>query len=270
MKKLFAMILALTLALILCCGALADETPQPEGGKKFESNWAIFDMTVNIVYEEEGYRIYMKSSDPYEHKGTEWEYSCYYVEDKDALVSVSSSKNDYTEDPETGDMNRGDPIYQGMDEEGQASVFTIDENGKLEWQCGRGDDGIDLEFTNIGTFDGFWMSEDGKISADIYWSDSEVGDEYGYTVYLHDEGDESFANYTLHGLYNPNSGKLVTTGSVSINRLNAEGGYDEEVVPADPNEPWEIIFSSLGGGRILLERDNGYELVYDIMGHPQG
>ena len=270
MKKLFAMILALTLALTLCCGALAEEVPQPEGGKKFETNWAIFGMTVEIHYEEEGYRVYIKSSDPFEHKGTEWEYSCYYVEAKDALVSVSSSKNDYTEDPETGAMNRGEPAYQELDGEGQEAVFTINENGNLEWRTGRGDEGIDLEFTDIGAFEGYWKSEDGKTSADIYWSDSEIGDEYGYTVYLYDEGDESYANYTLHGLYNPNSGKLVTTGSVSINRLNAEGVYEEEVVPADPDEPWEIIFSSLGGGRILLERDNGYELVYDIMGHPQG
>ena len=270
MKKLFAMILALTLAATLCFGALADEVPQPEGGKKFESDWAIFGMTVDINYEEEGYRVYIKSSDPYEHKGSEWEYSCYYHEDQDALVSVSSSKNDYTEDPETGYPNRGEPIYQGMDTEGNETVFTINAKGFLEWKDGRGQDGADLEFANIGRFEGFWISKDGKISADIYWSDSELAGEYGYTVYLHDEGDESYANYNLHGLYNPGSGKLVTTGSVSINRLNADGGYDEEVVPADPNEPWEIIFSSLGGGRILLERDNGYELVYDLMGHPQG
>ena len=270
MKKLFAMILALTLAATLCFGALADEVPQPEGGKKFESDWAIFGMTVNINYEEEGYRVYIKSSDPYEHRGSEWEYSCYYHEDEDALVSVSSSKNDYTEDPESGYPNRGEPIYQGMDTEGNETVFTINAEGLLEWKDGRGQDGADLQFTNIGRFEGFWISEDGKISADIYWSDSELAGEYGYTVYLHEEGDESYANYNLHGLYNPGSGKLVTTGSVSINRLNADGGYDEEVVPADPNEPWEIIFSSLGGGRILLERDNGYELVYDLMGHPQG
>ena len=270
MKKLPAMILALILAAALCCGALAEEVPQPEGGKKFASNWAIFDMTVEITYEEEGYRVYIKSTDPYEFKGTEWEYSCYYVEEKDALVSVSSSKNDFTEDPETREITRGEPIYQDLDGEGQEAVFTINENGSLEWRTGRGDEGADLEFTDIGAFEGFWNSEDGKISADIYWSDSEIGDEYGYTVYLHDEGDESYANYTLHGLYNPNSGKLVTTGSVSINRLNAEGGYDEEIVPADPDEPWEIIFSNLGNGRILLERDNGYELVFDMMGHPQG
>ena len=85
-------------------------------------------------------------------------------------------------------------------------------------------------------------------------------------MFLHDEGDESYAEYVLHGLYDKETGKLETTGSVTIYRLNAEGGYDIEDIPADPEDPLEIIFSDMGHGRILLERDNGYELVYDIMG----
>ena len=54
MKKLMTVIIAVMLA-TLCCAALADEYPEPEGGKKFSTNWAIFGMTVEINYEEEGY-----------------------------------------------------------------------------------------------------------------------------------------------------------------------------------------------------------------------
>ena len=265
MKKIASIILALAMCLTMCAFAFADEIPQPEGGKKFETNWAIFGMTVKIDYEEEGYRVYIRSTDPVEHYGTEWEYNCVYNEEQDALLSISSSKNDYTTETITGDIVRGEYEYQGMDEEGQTTVFAINENGCLTWKDGRGQAGADLEFTDIGNFTGFWRSEDGRTSAEITWSDSEIGDEYGYNVYLHDEGDESYADYSAHGLYDPATGKLtVTAGSVMIFRLNAEDGYDMEEVPAE--EPIELVFSDLGNGRILLEKENGIELIYDFLG----
>ena len=95
MKKITGIILALALVLSLACtAAQADEVPQPEGGKKFESHWAIYGMTVSIDYEEEGYRVYIKSSDPYEHQGREWEYNCFYNEEKDAFLSPSRAEKE--------------------------------------------------------------------------------------------------------------------------------------------------------------------------------
>ena len=102
MKKLISVILAIVFTALLCCAAPADEYPEPEGGKKFNTNWAIFGVTVRIDYEEEGYRICIKSTDPFEHNGVEWEYSCVYNEEQDALLSVSSSKNTWSTDPQTG------------------------------------------------------------------------------------------------------------------------------------------------------------------------
>ena len=266
MKKIVSIILALMTAMtLLCVSANADEIPQPEGGKKFETNWAIYGMTVQINYEEEGYRVYIRSTDPFEHQGSEWEYSCFYNEEKDALLSVSSSKNSYIEDPVTSDIQRGPYEYQDLDEDSQTTVFAIDEDGYLTWEDGRGQDGADLVFSDIGAFEGYWQSEDGKTFAEISWSDSEIGDEYGYNVFLHDEGDESYADYSMHGLYDAKTGKLTVTGQVTICRLNAEGGYDMEEIPADAEDPAELIFSNLGNGRILLERDNGIELVYDFL-----
>ena len=241
MKKIVSIILALAMCLTMCAFAFADEYPQPEGGKKFDTNWAIYGMTVRINYEEEGYRVYIRSTDPEEFNGSEWEYSCVYNEEKDALLSISSSKNAYTMDS-TGGIERGEYEYQGLDDEGQTTVFAIDEDGFLTWEDGRGQDGADLVFSDIGAFEGFWRSEDGETFADISWNDSEIGDEYGYNVYLHDEGDESYADYSAHGLYDAKTGKLtVTAGSVMIFRLNAEGRYDMEEVPAE--EPIELIMS---------------------------
>ncbi len=266
MKKWISLILAVILAAVLACTAAADEVPQPEGGKKFETNWAIFDMTVEINYEEEGYRVYIRGWDPYELTGTEWEYSCFYNEEKDALLSVSSFKNSIKVDLQSGYDERGPYEYEGLDEEDQTTVFRINENGCLIWEDGRGTDGMDLEFTNIGNFKGFWRSEDGLTWAEIAWNDSEIGDEYGYNVFCHDGDDECYAEYSMHGLYNPETGKLETTGSLIIYRRNAEGGYDMEEYPLDPEEPTEMIFSELGNGKILLERDNGIELIYDFLG----
>ena len=257
MKKIAGIILALSLALFLVCAAAqADEIPQPEGGKKFETNWAIFDMTVNIYYEEEGYRVYIKSTDPFEHIGEEWEYSCFYNEEKDALVSISSSKNSWTTDPETGEVRRGEYEYEGFDEENQETVFAIDEDGRLTWEDGRGDAGADLVFTDIGAFEGFWCSEDGKTWAEIAWNDSEIGDEYGYNVFFHEGSGEAEKEASLHGLYNPKTGKLVVV----------EGGYSIDDLPPDSTDPAAVVFSSLGGGKILLEQGNGIELIYDPLG----
>ncbi len=267
MKKFVSILLALLMAAaLLCVSASADEIPEPEGGKKFHTNWAIFNMTVRIDYEEEGYRVYILGSDPVEGTGTEWEYSCVYNEEKDALLSVSSSRNSCAINFSNGEIERADYDYQGFDEEEQMTVFTVNDHGCLTWQDGRGNAGADLEFTNIGSFEGFWKSEDGKTFAEISWNDTEEGDGYGYNVYLYDGGDESYAEYSTHGLYDPETGKLTATGSVIISRLNADGTYDMEDIPADPDEPLELIFSDLGNGRILLERDNGIELIYDFLG----
>ena len=133
MKKIISMILALALALSLVCAAHADEVPQPEGGKKFETGWAIFNTTIRIVYEEEGYRVHIRNTDPSEQKVTEWEYSCYYVEAEDALKSVSSSKHSYTIDPETGDSKDDTTEYDDLDDENTVTVFRITEDGFLNW-----------------------------------------------------------------------------------------------------------------------------------------
>lgn len=261
MKKMISILLVLCLALSLACTAAnAESSPEPEGGKKFHTNWAIFGMTVEIFYEEEGYRVSIRSTDPYEHNGSEWEYSCLYNEEKDVLMSVSSTKASWAEDPATGLDQRIELEYQGFDDEGQTTVFAINEDGRLTWEDGRGQDGADLEFTDIGKFNGFWASGDGTSWAEIAWSDSEIGDEYGYNVFFHEGSSEVSSDYSLHGLYDPKTGKLTVSGPVTVNVLDAEGGYE-----TSEESSAELVFSALENGNILLERDN-LELVYDILG----
>lgn len=261
MKKIVSMILALALMLSLVCAARADEVPQPEGGKKFETNWAIFETTIRIVYEEEGYRVFIRNMNPSEQKVTEWEYSCYYAEAEDVLKSVSSSKHSYIIDPETSDIRDEATEYEDLDDENTVTVFRITEDGFLNWEDGRGQDGFDSAFSKIGNFEGVWRSEDNYVWAEIEWTDS--GENYGYFVYLHRGFDDVYTEFTAQGLYNPETGKLEvkTTVPTATNTLKG-GAYETEY---DEDE-YELIFSELGGGKILFEAENGVELIYDEIG----
>ena len=110
MKKFLSILMALLMTLsIIGSAALAEESvPQPEGGKKFESNWALGGGLISIVYEEFGYRVMVELVNNEDWSGTVWEYSCYYHEDTDSLVSVSSTKSSFTIDPETFDRVKDD------------------------------------------------------------------------------------------------------------------------------------------------------------------
>ena len=117
MKKWRKIALALMMALfLLCTAALAEETPQPEGGKKFESNWAKMGGLIEIVYEEEGYRVSVDLFNQDDNTGTLWEYACYYVEEIDSLESISSRKSRYTMNPLTLDRTFGENEYEGIDD----------------------------------------------------------------------------------------------------------------------------------------------------------
>ena len=144
MKKMMAALLAVMM-LAMGMTALADEAPQPEGGKKFESSWALMGGLAEIFYEEEGYRVSvdLRNGD----HGTLWQYSCHYVEEKDALLSVSSTKWDYTLDGDGAEVP-GEIAYQGLDDE--STAFTIDEKGFLHWDEARENAGADLEFRTPG------------------------------------------------------------------------------------------------------------------------
>ena len=204
MKKILGIILAAMMLVLPACAAFADEIPEPEGGKKFDTDWAIFGMTVSIVYEEEGYRVDIREYDPAEQKGTVWEYACKYNEEKDVLESVASLKYGFSD--KEGAESVDEFEYDDLDAENQVTVFAIDENGMLTWQDGRGQDGMDLVFSDIGRFDGTWVNQEKNLWVEISWNDSEEG--YGYDVLIHSEAENAAPDIVLKGLYNAESQKL--------------------------------------------------------------
>ena len=86
MKRWTGIALAVILVMTLLGAAMADEAPQPEGGKKFDTDWAVQGILVQINYEEEGYRVFIATESRREGTGTEWSYSCYYHPEDDTLV----------------------------------------------------------------------------------------------------------------------------------------------------------------------------------------
>ena len=272
MKKLTSIVLALILAISLACASLADEVPQPEGGRKFETNWAITGMLVSINYEEEGYRVSIVSEIPTEGTGIEWFYNCYYHPENDTLVSVSSSKQTYTFtpvvpfengefDPEQVTDEDGEKTYasaecEGLDDEDKVSVFSIDEKGRLIWKDGHENAGADLEFINIGRFGGSWKNDDEGVLAMIDWIGSENGFVYSVVLQRISPDQKQHAVYAMTGVYNEETQRLECTGEVHM--VSEDGKLEKE------GEECEAFFSILENGGILYEAANGIELEPDF------
>ena len=240
-----------------------DAVPQPEGGKKFESDWAIAGGLAQIYYEEQGYRVTL-TIEKEDGTGSLWQYACYYVEDTDSLLSVSSSRDDFIINPDTGDTAYVGSVYDGIDEESKNTTFTIDDHGCLIWKDGHDGAGAGLEFVNIGRFDGVWRNEAEEVEAEFLWNGL-TEDEMFYTVYIargKNDGDR-YTIFLMNGSYDPATGKLRAEGTCTLFTKNVSGGYDS----SEDGETYDAFFSMMEDGRLLYETANGIELEYDIMGH---
>lgn len=264
MKKILSAVLAIMmLAALGCAAALAeDEIPQPEGGKKFESDWAKMDGLVSICYEEEGYRVRVDLYNEADRTGSIWEYSCYYSEELDALQSVSAVKHPYTVDPDTQERVDGENVYEGLDEEGQTTVFSINQDGRLIWADGRGNEGADLEFRNIGRYEGVWRNDGEEVAVRFRWEGLRDEESFFYTATIRRGNDEFYVEFTMKGLPDPETGRLAMTGTAVSFTRDADGNYR----PEEDGETYEAFFSVLENGKILFEAANGIELEYDLLG----
>ena len=261
MKKMISILLAVMMLLAVAVAAAeSEEIPQPENGKKFDTSWAIPGGRADIYYEEEGYRIHLAIDK--DMTETVWEYSCYYVEEEDALVSISSSKSIYAISAETGEAEVQSVEYEGLDEEGQETVFTVDEHGHLVWKDGHEDAGAGLEFVNIGRFEGIWRNEEAEVEVEFKWNGFE--DEMFYTVYiLRGKTDaDTYASFLMNGEYDPATGKMSCFGTCTLFTRNANGDYDS----SEDGESYDAFFSLMDDGRLLFETENGIELEYDLLG----
>ena len=263
MKRIISILLALAMMGLFACTAAEDEVPQPEGGRKFDTDWAIDSGFAQIYYEIEGYRVSVTVEDLAAGTASVWEYSCYYHEDTDSLVSIVSMRTDFQIDQDNGESIYLGSKYEGFDDEGMSTEFTIDADGCLIWKDAYEDAGAGLKFTNIGRFGGVWKNEEEEVKVSFTWNGIDPETPF-YTVYIQrgNEGAEHYALYLMNGTYDPASGKLSAGGSCTLFTRNASGEYDTQ----DDGEYVEAFFSKTEDGHLLYETDNGIELEYDLLG----
>lgn len=147
MKKICAAILAIMM-MLGCCAALAEEdpiVPMPKEAAGFEGNWACGRATIEMIWEEEGFRVAVAWGSSAAER-TEWEYNCTYDADSHSVKSVlnNGTKTECVYD-ETGTMTSFKTVY----EDGEA-VFTLDGENHLIWKDLKEDAGKDMAFEYAG------------------------------------------------------------------------------------------------------------------------
>ena len=259
MKRLACILLAVIMVLGLIGAAWADEVPQPEDGKKFEGSWARMCGLIEIVYEEEGYRVLVDLFNQEDSAGTIWQYACLYSEEEDALVSITSSKNAYVMNPDTLDKTLDEPEYEGFDESADISVFSLNEEGALEWRDGHENMGQDLQFTQIGSFEGLWRNEEEDIYAEFHWQGLLDENQFCYAGFVaHGEKE-----YHLLGMYNQEMRQLACYDAAVIPMESAE----DYLAAADEGRDYQAVFTDLGSGQMRYETEDGvFTLTYDLLG----
>ena len=249
MKRTIAIAAALMTAALLICTAAAE--PGDDGGKKFDTWWAVPDCTIYISREENAFRVVIERIDAAAYTGAFWVYSCLYRGEDDALVSVASEKTTYAFNPlDVDEVTFNDPSYRGPDDESTRTVFTVTEEGRLVWADGRENAGAGLEFGNIGRFTGSWKNESANVYAEFIWSG--FNGSFCYHVLLR-SGPDSLTVTRMTGVYNGETGKLECT---------AADGEGPDGTPGDV-EQVEAFFSRTEDGGILFEGDVTVELEED-------
>lgn len=144
MKKLFAIILVLALALV-SVGFAEEENlpPMPEEAAVYEGTWVCDRASIEIVWEEEGFRVFISWGSS-AAETSEWEYSCHYIAETKSLEAVPTgihTDNVYGAD---GEIVSSTVIY----DDGEAT-FTLDEEGRLLWHDVKEDAGKDMLFERV-------------------------------------------------------------------------------------------------------------------------
>ena len=242
MKKMFALLLALCLALA-AASALAEEDEfgyypdeNPES-KPFVSTWIAEngDWRIEMYGEDGGIKPYIvhKLGD---NKEDIWEYATALNPEKTALTAVPFGLH-YQQDTVSGNWDVN--YYEDED-----AVFTLNENGQLLWNDLKEDAGKGLAFDKIGNFfGGRWMK--GDVEVIFYdWYDGE----YDIRCYQYGENDAILADAILKGVYDP-----------AADTITAEGFFD-------PDAPFTVTFSYDEENNVVWT-ENGESTVLEYSNH---
>lgn len=119
--------------------------PMPAQAAAFQGEWQCDRASISMNWEEEGFRVLIRwGSSAWDH--TEWEYSCFYHEENNTLVSVPfGTRTDYKYGDD-GVLVSCDEVYN----DGQAT-FSLDGEGRLIWQDEKENAGEGMRFERLAS-----------------------------------------------------------------------------------------------------------------------
>lgn len=237
MKKWF--LLLLVLALLGSCAALAESGKAPAQAA-FESKWVNENGSVDIWYEEDGYRVTVTQDT--DEARTIWEYSCVDDPDNGTLVSVSGVKT-HAKLNELGEPADWESDYDVFE---PTATFSLDGLGRLTWADTMEDAGKGLAFEKIGHFEGNWICD--RASITILWSDEryEVEIEWADSAWV-------THRWSLIGAYNAKDNTIEANGMETVWTYDDNGAFvsSEDVNP----EGCSAVFSLNQDGKLVWQDD---------------
>lgn len=147
MKKILSVLMVIALVLTGVAALAEEEQPVQEAPNPdhYSGIWECDRATIEMVWEEEGYRVLIHwGSSAWE--ATTWEYACYYnAEDNTLLSTPFGIRTEWIFD-DNGEEKSATVVY----DDGIAG-FSLDEEGRLLWLDDKDDAGKDMRFE--------WVSE---------------------------------------------------------------------------------------------------------------
>ena len=142
MKKV---LLAVLVLVMMASIALGEEgfTPMPQAAEPFEGVWQCGRATIAMYWEEEGFKVMITwGSSAWEH--SEWEYSCYYHEEDNTVVSMPFGTRTEVVYNDKGEIASATEAYNDG-----AATFLLDEEGHLIWRDEKENAGEGMRFERI-------------------------------------------------------------------------------------------------------------------------
>ncbi|MBR3016896.1 MAG: hypothetical protein IKH57_07455 [Clostridia bacterium] len=117
--------------------------PMPAEAAVFAGEWQCGRATVEMNWEEEGFRVLIRwGSSAWEH--TEWEYSCFYDEENNTLVSMPFGTRTDCVYGDDGELASATEVYNDG-----AAAFALTEEGFLTWDDEKENAGDGMLFERI-------------------------------------------------------------------------------------------------------------------------
>ena len=241
MKKGFALITALMVALTMGCAAALAELddsvpPSTPEMKAYESIWISDDGETRIWIgrQDEGFQIEAVQKTG-EDSFNSWGYLAMFDGESKSIRNAIGTKDScvYRDGREEVQENLGDEFK---------ADFSINENGKLIWKDYQDDAGAGLALTRIGNFAGKYGAE--RATIDFVWNVHE--NDYSILVSWGQSAWETW-DYQMKGTYDPETETVTAKGLKQLLTYKDDGEIDTTADPQEAEVDGVFSFDENGG-----------------------